>query len=81
MFSFVVSFFFCIVVQVQLIEAGDSTKTVVNQKDSEHTPCTKGLGKRSADNEESDVAGIEEIGEWSINIPVKLKCVKLEKDA
>jgi hypothetical protein len=59
-----------------LLEAGDSTKTAVNEKDEGQTPGTKSGGKRSA-----DIVGVEEIGERSINKPVKLKCVKIEKNA
>jgi hypothetical protein len=64
-----------------LLEAGDSTKTAVNEKDEGQTPGTKSGGKRSADAEDSDIVGVEEIGERSINKPVKLKCVKIEKNA
>jgi len=42
-----------------LLEAGDSTKTVVNEKDEEQTPSTKSGGKRSADAEDLDVVRVE----------------------
>lgn len=68
-------------VQVQLLEAGDSSKSDVNQVVGQHTPSSKGSGKRSADKDDSDVLGSNDDGERSINKPSKLKCVKIVKDA
>ncbi|XP_024633871.1 uncharacterized protein [Medicago truncatula] len=68
-------------VQVQLLEAGDSTKTDVNKNEEQNTPCSKGSGKRSADLDDCDIVDYKDDGEMSINKPVKLKCVKIEKDA
>ncbi|KEH29259.1 replication factor-A carboxy-terminal domain protein [Medicago truncatula] len=62
------------------IEGDDSNKSLVNQQDGELTPCSKVGGKRSADQDVSDVAIVAEVGERSINKPVKLKSVKIEKN-
>jgi hypothetical protein len=39
----------------------------------------KSRGKRSADAEDSAILGTEEIGEISVNKPLKMICIKVEK--
>lgn len=63
----------------QLIECGDSTKNDCNQKDDEVTPNSKVVGKRLMDSVDSTTFETE-AGEGSTNKPLKLKCIKTEKD-
>jgi hypothetical protein len=64
-----------------MIEGGDSSNTVLDQKESEKTPCSKSGEKRSADADVSAELGIDGLGETSINKPHRLKSVKIEKTA
>jgi len=65
--------------QKRLIEYGVSTKTESKTKDDENTPSSKVVGKRLADNVGSIMVETE-IGEGSTNKPVKVQCIKIEKD-
>jgi hypothetical protein len=67
--------------QVRLAECGDSTKTQHKDVVDEGTPCSKVDGKKTADSVGSATNDVLGLGENSITKPVKLKCVKTEKDA
>ncbi|RHN52461.1 hypothetical protein MtrunA17_Chr6g0480811 [Medicago truncatula] len=72
------------------VEGIDSSKSTVNQKDTdviqvndrekedEQTPCSKVVWKRSAEKGVSDVTAYKLDGDESATESIKLKCVKLE---
>jgi len=76
--------------QIQQVECVDSSKSAVNQKssdvnqenvclnDDEQTPCSKAVGKRSAEKDRPDLKVYDLDGAESATRMVKLKCVKTE---
>jgi hypothetical protein len=76
--------------QIPQVECVDSSKSAVNQKtsdvnqddvranDDEQTPCSKGVGKRSAEKDSPDLAVYDLDGAESATKTLKLKCVKIE---
>jgi len=81
---------FLICLQIQQIECVDSSKSAGNQKssdvnqetasanDDEQTPCSKAVGKRSAEKDRPDLKVYDLDGAESATKMVKLKCVKTE---
>jgi len=79
-----------IVYGILKVEGVDSSKSAVNQnetnviplndreKDDEQTPCSKVVGKRSADKGFPELTAYQLEGNESATKSVKLKCVKLE---
>lgn len=65
--------------QQRLIECGDSSKTDVKSKDEEITPTSKVVGKRLSDTVGSEMVE-DDASQVSTNKPVKVKCIKTEKD-
>lgn len=59
--------------------SGDSTKTESKSNEDENTPSSKVVGKRLAGSVGSNVEETE-VGERSINKPVKVHCVKVLLD-
>jgi hypothetical protein len=66
--------------EVRLIEFGNSSKTEVVQKDVEITPISKAAGKMSSDSVGLVVMVDIDDCERSITKPLKVACVKVERD-
>jgi len=65
--------------QQRLIEQGDSSKSDVKSKDEEITHSSKVVRKRLSDTVGSDMVE-DDAGLLSTNKPVKVMCIKTEKD-
>jgi hypothetical protein len=66
--------------EVRLIEFGNYSKTWVVQKDIETTSISKAARKRSSDSVELAVMVDIDDCERSITKPLKVACVKVERD-